>query len=86
MEIYRAIYDKWVPDDTPPRGHINHKEIGFYLSREKAERELYLYIAQRIRGIDKEKTKGLISLSNENRHVIINKDDHCWVESITVNA
>ena len=84
MEIYRANYEKWVWDDAHGGGHTEHKEIGFYHTREKAERELYLYIAQRLPGIDKEKTKKLISLSNENNHMIINKSVHYWIETINV--
>lgn len=49
-----------------------------------AERELYLYISQRIKGIDKEKIKKYISQSSESNKIIINKDNYYWIESIDV--
>lgn len=83
MEIYRANFSKWVWDDAYGKGHTEHTEIGYYLSREKAERELYLYIAQRIRGIDKEKTKKQISQSDNSNKVVI-KGGYYWIEPIIV--
>ena len=85
MEIFRANYDKWIWDDAYYNGHTEHTEIGFYLSREAAERELYLYMAQRIKGLDKEKVKKYISKSSKNNKVVINKYNYYWIESITVN-
>ena len=86
VEIYRVIFDKWVEDDSPERGHTEHKEVGFYFSRESAEKELYLYVAQRIEGIDKNKLKCLISLSSKEHPVRVHKNIHCWVEPVIVNA
>ena len=83
MEIYRANFYKWVWDDAYGRGHSESKEIGFYLTRENAERQLYLYIAQRNRGVDKEKLKKQISLSNKEDKVVINGNDY-WIDKIVV--
>jgi len=85
MEIYRANYEKWVWDDNHGGGHTEHKEVGFYLMRETAERELYLYMSQRIKGINKDKLKKCISQSSENNKIIINKYNYYWIESIKVN-
>lgn len=71
-------------DDNHGGGHTEHKEIGFYSSKDLAERELYLYISQRIKGIDKEKIKKYISQSSESNKIIINKDNYYWIESIDV--
>lgn len=84
MEIFRANFDKWVWDDAYGSGHTEHIEIGFYSSRDLAERELYLYISQRIKGIDKEKTKKYISQSSKSNKIIINKYNYYWIESIEV--
>jgi len=86
MEIFRAIYDKRVWDDGRNYdSHIIHTEIGFYTSREKAERELYLYMTQRIVGLDKERTKKCISQTSKDNKIIINKDNYYWIEPVEVN-
>ena len=84
MEIFRANFDKWVWDDAHGGGHMEHTEIGFYSSRDLAEQELYLYISQRNKGIDEEKTKKYISQSSKSNKIIINKINYYWVESIEV--
>ena len=86
VEIYRAIFDKWVKDDSPERGHTVHQEVGFYFSKESAERGLYLYVAQRIEGIDKNKLKCLISWSNKENPVRVHGNILCWIEPVIVNV
>ena len=83
MEIYRVNSEKWVWDDAYGRGHTEHKEIGFFTTREKAERELYLYIAQRIKGVDKDKLKEVISRTQEENKILI-KDNKYWINIIYV--
>ena len=84
MEIFRANFDKWVWDNAYGSCHVEHIEIGYYTSRDLAEKELYLYISQRIKDIDKEKIKKYISQSSKSNKIIINKDNYYWIESIDV--
>ena len=86
VEIYRVIFDEWVEDDSPKRGHTVHKEVGFYFSRESAEKELYLYVTQRIEEIDKNKLKYLISWSSKENPVRVHGNILCWIEPVIVNA